>query len=255
MQYRRSMLRFSMGLAAIAGPDLGAGTVAFAQDRRAGITGRVVSAADDVPIPGVRIVLLTQRRSVVTDSVGRFRFEGLRPGAYQVEALILGHAPLSALLRLDEGEIKQVEFRTDGEGQFLPTIFVDGESQPEMIREPTRFERRMATGTGRYITRQQILDRNPMHLMDMIRFLPGVRTNCYGMTCQVRLNKDPRNCGPAIFMDGVPTVMAVLETTPPNAVHGIEIYSGPSETPPEINNETARCGGAIAVWTRRGLDP
>ena len=35
-------------------------------------------------------------------------------------------------------------------------------------------------------------------------------------------------------------------------IENIEIYRGPAEVPPEINTETARCGGAIAMWTRRG---
>lgn len=231
-----------------------AGSV-VAQDQKASITGRVVSAATEVPLPGIRISLLRLRKSVTTDSVGRFRFERLNPGQYQVEAALIGFAPLTALVQLGEGERKDIEFRTDSAGQLLPTIFVDGESQPELIKVLTLFERRMAVGLGRFITRAQILERNPMRLMDMIRFLPGVRTNCNGMSCQVRLNNDRRGCGPAIYVDEVPTSMAVLEATSPNDVQGIEIYRGPSETPPELNNEEARCGGAIAIWTRRGRAP
>jgi hypothetical protein len=228
-----------------------------AQDRKEkpSIGGRVVSASSEQAIPGVRINLLNARKSTKTDSVGRFRFENLRPGAYQVEAVLLGFAPLTAVVRLEEGERKELEFRTDSAGQLLPTIYVDGESQPDLIKELTKFERRMALGTGRYITRQQILDRRPIALMDMIRFMPGVRTNCYGTSCRVLLNHDPRQCGPAIFVDEQATSMAVLESTVPTAVQGIEIYRGPSETPPELNNETARCGGAIVIWTRRGRAP
>jgi hypothetical protein len=230
---------------------------AVAQDRkeRPAIAGRVVSASSEQPIPGVRINLLTARKSVSTDSVGRFRFENLRPGVYQVEAVLLGFAPLTAVVRLEEGERKELEFRTDSAGQLLPTIYVDGEAKPDLIKELTKFERRMAFGTGRFITRQQILDRRPIALMDMIRLLPGVRTNCYGTSCRVLLNHDPRRCGPAIFIDEQETSMPVLESTVPSSVEGIEIYRGPSETPPELNTETARCGGAIVIWTRRGRSP
>lgn len=255
MQYRRSMVRLGLGLTFASGPAVWGPEDLSGQDKRASIAGRVVSSATDAPVAGVRVNLLSQRKSTTTDSVGRFGFDRLKPGVYQVEALMLGFAPLTAVVQLEEGERKELEFRTDSVGQLLPTIFVDGESQPELIKVLTKFERRMAVGSGRFITREQIVQRNPMQLMDMIRFLPGVRSKCNGSSCQLRLNHDPRNCGPAVFVDGVPTALTVLEATNPNDVHGVEIYRGPSETPPEINTEAARCGGAIAVWTRRGLQP
>ena len=226
-----------------------------AQPKQSSIVGRVITATGGEPVPGARVNLLSLRKSVATDSVGRFAFQQLKPGVYQLEAMVIGRAPLAAVVQLGENERKEVEFRTDSAGAFLPTIFVDGESQPDLVKLLTKFERRMAVGMGRFVTRDEILQRRPVRLMDMIRFLPGVRTNCYGMTCQVRLNHDPRNCGPAIFIDDVQTTMAVLETTPPTDVQGLELYRGPAETPPEINNETARCGGAIVIWTRRGLAP
>ena len=226
-----------------------------AQKTKPSIVGRIVSSLNETPVVGARVSLLAQRKSTTTDSAGRFEFRDLKPGTYQIEALLIGYSPLAAVVDLGEDERKELEFRTDTVGQLLPTIFVDGESQPSLIKILTKFERRMATGTGRYITREQILQRNPMQLTDLIRFLPGVRSHCRGMSCQLLLNQDPRGCGPAIFVDGISTVMQVLEATHPNSVQGIEVYNGPSDVPPEINNETARCGGAIAIWTRRGLSP
>jgi len=159
---------------------------------------------------------------------------------------------LAALVDLQEGERKDLEFRTDTLGQLLPTVFVEGESQPALVHFPTTFERRMTSGHGRFITREDIVQRNPMRILDMIRFLPGVRSDCRGLMCQVRLNQDPSGCPPAVFVDDQWTSLSVLDNTPPTDIEGIEIYRGPSETPSEINNEAARCGGAIAIWTRRG---
>jgi len=229
--------------------------VGVAQSKTASITGRVVSSADGNPVAGARIVLSNPRRSVTTDSVGRFEFAGLRTGTYQVEATLIGFGPLTAVVQVSDGERKNIEFRTDSIGQLLPTIFVEGEEQPELIKVLTTFERRMSRGLGRFITRENILQRNPIRIMDMLRFLPGVRSDCRGFVCQLRLNHDPRNCPPAIFIDDQQTSILVLDNTPPNDIQGIEIYRGPSETPPELNNEAARCGGAIALWTRRGRSP
>jgi hypothetical protein len=70
--------------------------------------------------------------------------------------------------------------------------------------------------------------------------------------CRILLTRDRNDCPPAIFVDDQETSIQVLDITPPGDIHGIEVYRGPAETPPELNNDTARCGGAIAIWTRRG---
>jgi carboxypeptidase family protein len=236
-----------------AGVIFGHPALLYGQSKKASITGRVTASGGSVPVPGARISVVNLHRSTVTDSVGRFAFNSLQPGRYLLEASLIGFAPLNAIVVVAENERKDVEFRTDSAGALLPTIYVEGEAQPELVRPMTKFERRMAGGHGRFLTRDAILERNPFKIMDMIRFLPGVRTNCYGTSCQVRLNNDPSGCPPAVFIDDQRTSVSVLESTPPGDIEGVEIYRGPSETPPELNNELARCGGAIAVWTRRGL--
>lgn len=236
-------------LPAIAVADFATGS---AQSKTASIAGRVVRSFDSLPVSGALVALRGERKEVKTDSLGRFVFSSLKPGSYRVDATLIGFPPLTALVTINEGEHKDIEFRSDSLGQLLPTIYVEGEPLPDLVRVMTTFERRMSGGHGRYITREEIERRNPHQLMDMIRFLPGVRSDCRGFTCQIRLNHNRSGCGPAIFVDEQRTTLAVLDITPPSAVEGIEVYRGPSETPPELNNEDARCGGAIAIWTKRG---
>jgi len=69
------------------------------------------------------------------------------------------------------------------------------------------------------------------------------------MVCMVRMMRAPRGCNPAYFMDGIPSDPAVVYLTPISEVEGIEVYSGPAETPPEMESAQARCG-VIAIWTR-----
>ena len=223
-----------------------------AQSKTASITGRVTNSDATDPVAGARVFLLNNRKVVTTDSIGRFAFRELKPGSYRIEASLIGMLPLTAVVTVAEGERKDVEFRTDSLGQLMPTIFVEGESAPQLIRVLSTFERRMAIGHGRFVTRDDITRRNPMKLMDLIRFMPGVRSDCRGYICKIQLNHDPSGCGPAIFVDEQRTHITVLDNTPPTDVEGIEVYRGPAETPPELNNEDARCGGAIAIWTRRG---
>src|SRR5258706_3569987 len=212
-----------------------------AQSKKTGITGRVTTSDGSVPVPGARVNVVNIHRVTVSDSNGRFAFPSLRPGHYLVEVTVIGFAPLSAIVQLAENEQKDVEFRTDTTGVLLPTVFVEGESRPELVRPVSVFERRMAGGHGRFITRDAILDRNPMRIMDMIRFLPGVRSSCSGPYCQLRLNNDPSGCAPAVFVYDQRTSISGLDATQPGAIQGVEVLRGPSETPPELNNRTARC--------------
>lgn len=225
------------------------------QSPNGSIAGRVVMSKEGTPVAGARIFLTNLRKRAVTDSVGRFGFADLKPGAYRIEASLIGFGPLSAMVVLGARENKEIEFRADTLGQLLPTIFVEGEAEPVPLRVLSTFERRMSVGQGRFITRDDIVKRNPIRLIDMIRFLPGVRSDCRGAICQILLNHDRSGCPPAIFVDDQRTSMAVLDITPPGDVEGVEVYRGAAETPPELNNQTARCGGAIAIWTRRGRRP
>jgi hypothetical protein len=252
MSFRSRWLLSTACLVAVSGGAGRPATPAEAQSRKSSITGRV-TIEGTTAVAGARISIVNLHKTVTSDSIGRFGFVSLAAGQYLVEARVIGYAPLSAVVEIQEDERKDIEFRTDSAGRLLPTIYVEGEEQPDLIRTMTVFERRMAGGHGRFITRDAILRRNPMRIMDMIRFLPGVRSACNGSSCQVRLNHDPSNCPPAIFIDDQHTSISILETTPPSSIEGVELYRGPSETPPELNNEVARCGGAIAVWTRRGL--
>jgi hypothetical protein len=107
-------------------------------------------------------------------------------------------------------------------------------------------------GNGRYITRDDIERRKATTMMDVLRGVPGVRVECprTERVCRLHMARAPRNCGPAFFLDGIPADQAVFYLTNPNDVEGIEVYSGPSETPAELRIRSG-CG-AVAIWTRIG---
>jgi hypothetical protein len=91
--------------------------------------------------------------------------------------------------------------------------------------------------------------------MDLLRGVPGVRIRCGRMdkVCTLSFARHT-GCSPAYFVDGIPADKAVLYLMTPMDVEGIEVYSGPAETPPEMEGARARCG-AIAIWTRVGEKP
>ncbi|HEX8252764.1 MAG TPA: carboxypeptidase regulatory-like domain-containing protein [Thermoanaerobaculia bacterium] len=64
----------------------------FAQSQSGTIRGTVVSAGDQAPLPGVTLTITGTgfRQTFVTDVDGEFRFLGLHPGTYTVEAQLAG---------------------------------------------------------------------------------------------------------------------------------------------------------------------
>jgi TonB-linked SusC/RagA family outer membrane protein len=76
--------------ATIGGMLLSATAVARAQDG-ATISGRVIDATTNAPIPSAQIQIVGTARGGVTAEDGRFRIASVRPGAYQVRVLRIGY--------------------------------------------------------------------------------------------------------------------------------------------------------------------
>lgn len=114
------------------------------------------------------------------------------------------------------------------------------------------FKRRMKSGFGEFITREEIEKRQPQHTSDLLRTVPGVNVGPvqYGRA-PVRMRSAGRTCSPVIFLDGVLSRNFVLDDLSPDAIEGIEVYRRGSETPPQFNTGSSRCG-TLVVWTRTG---
>lgn len=219
---------------------------AAAQARSAAIRGVIKNLQAKTPLEGARISLVGTPYSATSDARGEFRFVDLDPGRYLIQASAIGYTTMSSPLMLKEAETLDVEFEADPEAVNLPELTVEERAN----HGPADWIRRKSEGRGRYITRQYIEDRRASTVPDALRMVPGLRIECRGsQICVARMARSARNCSPAYFMDGIPTDPAVLWLTPVGEIEGIEVYSGPSETPPELESAQARCG-VIALWTR-----
>ena len=215
-----------------------------AHSQRVGaITGTVRAANRGPALEGARVVLLGTTLMVSTSSSGEFAFHGLTPGKYVIQASAIGYTTLSSPVEVKALETLEIDFEPEPESAKLPELEVSG--KPNL---PAEFLRRLSSGNGRYYTRPEIEKRNPPTVGDLLRIVPGVRVDCRGAYCRIQMARAPRNCQPAYFMDGIPVDPTAVLMQPPRDLDGVEVYSGPSETPPELERMAA-CG-AIAVWTR-----
>lgn len=234
------------GLSLLTGSVFGLGVAALpAQAPSATIRGVVLLMGARTPIEGARITLIGTEYSRTTDAKGAFQFSEVRPGKYVIQAAAIGYSTMAAPIELKEAQQLELEFEAEAESVELPEITVEAEGN----HGHADFNRRRVEGRGRYLTREDIERRNPGTLPDVFRAVAGVRVDCRNlMVCSVRMARAAR-CNPAFFMDGVPTDPAVVYLTPVGEIEGIEIYNGPSETPPELESYQARCG-VIVLWTK-----
>ena len=237
----RTSLLTGLLLVGLSGSQLGA-----VQARSAAIRGVIKNLQARKPLEGARIVLVGTTYSVTSDARGEFRFVDLDPGRYVIQASAIGYTTMSSPLLLKESETLELEFEADAEAVNLPELTVEERAN----YGPADWIRRKSEGRGRYVTRKYIEDRRAATVPDALRMIPGLRIECRSsQVCVARMARASRNCSPAYFMDGIPTDAAVLWLTPVGEIEGIEVYSGPSETPPELESAQARCG-VIALWTR-----
>lgn len=223
-------------------------SLAQGQARSSAIKGTINSVGEGSrrPLAGARISLVGTPHVVTSDIRGTFLFADLDPGRYTISASAIGYGTMSSPLILKDQETLEIEFEAEAQAVNLPELTVEEQAN----NGPVDWIRRKSEGRGRYITRKLIEDRNPSTLTDALRMVAGVRIECRGSgICFARMSRAPRGCSPAYFMDGIPTDQAVVWLTPIGDIEGVEVYSGPAETPPELESSQARCG-VIALWTR-----
>lgn len=102
---------------------------------------------------------------------------------------------------------------------------------------------------GTFFTRDEIQRRNPSNIMDLLRTVRGVQTECSGSSCIIRMSGAPRSCEPMYFLDGLKSDSYIAESLEPRDIEGIELYRGAAELPAEFGGVNSGCG-VVAIWTR-----
>jgi hypothetical protein len=215
----------------------------LAAQRLGSITGIVRISERGAGLEGARVTLIGTTLTVTTNDKGEFAFHGITPGKYVIQASAIGYSTLTSPIDVKERETLEVQFETEAQSFRLPDLEV-----AEKPNLPADFVRRSQEGRGRYFSRADIEKRNPKTVGDLLRTVPGMRIECRGIVCRAVLARSIRGCSPTFWMDGIPADPQLVWLQPPGDLDGVEVYSGPSETPPEL--ERYGSCGAVVLWTR-----
>ncbi len=103
--------------------------LAFAQE-----TGRIegkVTREDGTPLGGVSVQIEGSDRSVLTDSEGNYRIDGVAPGTYTLQFSLLDRSATEANVTVEAGAARTVDKSVDWDVSFAETITVTSVSRRE----------------------------------------------------------------------------------------------------------------------------
>jgi hypothetical protein len=219
-------------------------------------------SVDDRRSPLAGVEIRSGSRAVLTGADGRFVLDGLIAGPRQFVARRVGYAPESLSVNFDPIRADTLEFVMRPAVTELDRL--DVVDAPLISPRLQGFEsRRARKNGGQFVTRETIERQMPQVTSDLLRRLLGVRiVDSMG----VQLPVSTRGPKPTLTSRNVPNAPCVLRVAvdgqlkepyfPMNTitvadVHGIEVYSGPANLPPEFGGSRRDAGcGLIMIWTR-----
>jgi hypothetical protein len=227
----------------------------------AGLSGTVVDANTGLPVIAASVEV-NGMRTTYTNEAGNFRIAGpnLRWGENRVEFKRVGYTPMLAALWMVQDETNlDLDVGLDPLAVQLPEIMVKGDRiTVSFDRRLGGFHRRLRSGLGQSLSREQIQRIDPTFVTDLFRRIPGVRVQSDGFGDAVirfpgrgRLgSRGSGGCHPRVYLDGIRLENAsdLNMMVFPEQLLGIEVYKGLAGTPPAYADRSA-CG-AVLIWTR-----
>lgn len=234
------------------------------------LEGRILDDSSSTPLPNARVVLLNRYSryvaSEVTDPAGRFRFERKGYGVYRVEASAIGYkrAVSPHVWMTLESDSTVVEMRLAVNTVLLAPLEIVALKPVRTSPVLEAMEHRRSRGLAVHISREQIKQRQPVNISDMLLEVPGVYADRRGSGVSGRKLYMARAlpgsgggpCPVQVFVDGLRATRdadaLIDDLVEPFDVEAIEVFRGLSSIPAEFLTADARCG-VIAIWTRRAL--
>lgn len=222
------------------------------------------------PVAGAQVHLGAGRAAAVTDAGGAAAISGLAPRSYVVRITHLAYEPYTAQVVVgpDGAAVHQASLAV--RPVKLAEVAVEGPVRPRS-RMLNRFYTRAATGSGSYLTRQDIDRINARRVSDLFRLLPGLvivqnpggeqRLLVEGNAARLEgatPGMQPRlaECPILYFLDGTPIEPlqngSIDHEIRPSEIEGVEVYRRGTLAPAEFRRSGANCG-IVLIWKRERI--
>lgn len=216
------------------------------------LVGHVVDSSG-VGLPGAEITInKSDKFRVISGDSGEFRIPGVPSGTVVFNVRRIGFESASFTAVLKPGRVQRAKFSLTATAQALPTIAVSDTAagQTHWLDD---FQRRRSANRGTFITRAEIEKRGARTGTDIVRTVAGVRLvprrGGFGFQVLMTRGDGARPCVPQMFVHGMP-YSGMLDDFIADDIEALEVYTGTSEVPAELDKNGKGVCGAIVVWTR-----
>ena len=189
-----------------------------------------------------------------TDARGSFRLWAPDIDTLTIVVHRLGFEALEALLTATGKQWDTVVVELNRVAQNVPGMTVSSAATRRALALRD-FDERKARGFGLFVTRSDILARNPSRLSDLLRDKRGVRvvrlsSNYYGVRFAA-YSASLHSCAPSMWVDGQLASGMEIDDLLPQDIQAIELYESFANVPVEFapRTSTVPCG-TIVIWTR-----
>lgn len=224
------------------------------------LRGRVFEARDTIGVEVASIDVVGTGRSATATSTGDFEIRGLPDGRYILKVRRLGYAPRDVDVEYRAGSGLVVNVSMERAARALTQVLIEG----KMRRVPPRLEEvywRMAHANGKFFTREDIDQMNPIDVMSLVQLLPTARVSDAGISftkCDrsgaYMFSSPTQTTNVQIWIDGMRMTgrgerdqKEVLGMVIPSQIQAIEVYSGVARIPAEFLEDAC---AVIAIWRK-----
>ncbi|MEO7217724.1 MAG: TonB family protein, partial [Gemmatimonadaceae bacterium] len=221
--------------------------------------GKIVGTVRDATgagIVGAQITIAGSEIHAASDTAGQFVLARVPAGATTLLVRRLGFAPASVTVIVVRDSTVHTSVIISEVSLGLAPVVVRAERPPSYTGYMAGFYKRRDEGFGHFITGDEIEQRNPGRLTDMLRSIPGVSVMPGYVDSRVRMRGN--RCAPLVWIDGTAAAAAEfdVDVLMPTSIAGIEIYTGVATVPPQFVMPFGRTScGTIIIWSRHGKAP
>jgi hypothetical protein len=220
------------------------------------VQGRLVARETEEPVRGGTVHLVGADSQVVglalTDGAGRFTVQAPRPGRYWMMARAPGYEASETDLFAVGEEGMRVRFVIHRPPVVLDTVTAVGISAADRWWYGGFHERMARSGSGRFITAEDIERWNYIEVADALRSIPSLEVvySPRGPRVRLRYAVSLRNsCLSMLYLNGMRVDSEAINSIPAADVEGIEVYTR-GDAPAEYNSSMGAACGVVVVWTK-----
>ena len=184
------------------------------------VTGMVVDAEAQEPLPGVNVVLVGTERGAATDQDGRFRIASVPTGAYTLEARFLGYRPVRRSVEVTAGQTTRIRLALQPRSVELDGIEVTA-LRPDL--QPTS-----------ELEEAAVREANPRDSGELLRSMSGVDAVRRGPVGLDPVVRGLRETEVGVYLDGTrmfPAGPARMDSPmshfDPSVIQSMEVVKGP----------------------------